>query len=150
PDGAATPGLTGITAAAPLLFDAFERVSAKRTPLPGRAPGTLVAKGANLPPPLQRFRFRSQTEAVNNVPLRIVFPPNKSELDAPVSTNASRPVVLKARGGQLPLTWLVDGKPLPNPSHREQAHWTPDGAGFVNLTVIDAAGQSDRVSIRLR
>ncbi len=150
PDGAATPGLTGITAAAPILFDAFQHVAAKRTPLPRRASGTLVAKGAQLPPPLQRFRFRAQVESADVVPLQIVFPPNKAELDAPGDTTRSRPIVLKARGGKLPLTWLIDGKPLNSPEHRSAAHWTPDGAGFVKLTVIDANGRSDRVSVRLR
>lgn len=150
PDGAATAGLTGITAAAPLLFDAFKHVAAKRTPLPSRASGTLVARGAKLPPPLQRFRFRSRTETAHDVPLQIVFPPNQAELDAPAATTSNRPIVLKARGGKLPLTWLVDGKPLQSPAHRSAAHWRPDSAGFVKLTVIDASGQSDRVSVRLR
>jgi len=150
PDGAATPGLTGISAAAPMLFDAFQQISGKRVPLPGRVAGTLLASGNALPPPLRRFRFRSRTETAHDVPLRIVFPPDKSELDAPQNPASARPLVLKARGGQLPLTWLVDGRPIHNPSHRSVAHWTPIGAGFVNLTVIDARGQSDRVSIRFR
>ena len=38
PDGAATPGLAGRTAAAPLLFDAFARLSTRREPLPRRRP----------------------------------------------------------------------------------------------------------------
>lgn len=151
PDGAATAGLTGITAAAPLLFDAFQHVASKRTPLPRRPIGTLVARGADLPPPLQRFRFRSRIETAHDVPLQIVFPPNKAELDAPSQkTPIQRPIVLKARGGKLPLTWLVDGKPLASARHRGGAHWTPEGVGFVNLTVIDASGVSDRVSVRLR
>jgi len=150
PDGAATSGLTGITAAAPMLFDAFQQVSSKRAPLPPRVAGTVVARGAALPPPLQRFRFRSQIETAAREPLEIVFPPDEAELDVPGDNAADRPIVLTARGGQLPLTWLVDGKPLPSPAHRSAAHWAPDAAGFVRLTVIDAAGQSARVSVRLR
>jgi penicillin-binding protein 1C len=33
---------------------------------------------------------------------------------------------------------------------RREVEWQPDGRGFAKLTVIDAKGHVDRVSIRLR
>ena len=56
PDGAAVAGLTGRTSAAPLLFDAFARLSLKRAPLPPPPPGVIRATTGELPPPLKRFR----------------------------------------------------------------------------------------------
>ncbi len=56
PDGASTPGLMGRLAAAPILFDAFARVSERRAPLPAAPRGALKVDGANLPPPLKRFQ----------------------------------------------------------------------------------------------
>ena len=55
PDSAATPGLTGRTAAAPMLFDAFQRLSPDRVALAPAPSAALRATGANLPPPLKRF-----------------------------------------------------------------------------------------------
>src|SRR4029077_3077947 len=97
PDGNATPGLAGRIAAAPLLFDAFARLSPRRAPLPsappgalrlGRAhtppppPGALRLPGAELPPPLQRFRGAEDlaTGAYLDPPVQIAFPPDRAEL----------------------------------------------------------------------
>ena len=55
-DGAAVSGLTGRASAAPLLFDAFTRLSLKRTPMPPPPSGVLRAGTGELPPPLKRFR----------------------------------------------------------------------------------------------
>ena len=42
------------------------------------------------------------------------------------------------------------GQPIPSESHRREVVWQPEGRGFVKLTVTDAKGRVDRVSIRLR
>ena len=113
PDGAATPGLAGRTAAAPLLFDAFARLSRSRTPLAPAPPGALVAAGTDLPPPLKRFRETKEEStpgAYLEPAVQIAFPPDRSELDVEDGDGAS--VVVKAEGGALPLTWLVDGVPI--------------------------------------
>ena len=47
-----------------------------------------------------------------------------------------------------PLTWLVDGQPVTQ-TPRRQAAWVPNGAGFARISVLDATGASDSVSIRL-
>jgi penicillin-binding protein 1C len=56
---------------------------------------------------------------------------------------------LKASGGVLPLTWLVNGAPVSEASLRRQASWQPDGQGFARVSVIDAKGASDSVTVRL-
>ena len=37
--------------------------------------------------------------------------------------------MLKAEGGALPLTWLVDGAPIASEPHRREAYWQPAGSG---------------------
>jgi penicillin-binding protein 1C len=59
-------------------------------------------------------------------------------------------VMLKAEGGALPLTWLVDGAPVNVEGDTREIAWTPPGLGFVKLQVIDANGRADRVTVRLR
>ena len=50
----------------------------------------------------------------------------------------------------LPLTWLADDAPIPAASPGREMAWQPDGRGFVKLTVIDAKGRADRVTVRVR
>ena len=53
-------------------------------------------------------------------------------------------------GGALPLTWLADGTPLDVDGNAREIEWRPEGRGFVKLSVIDAKGRTDRVTVRLR
>lgn len=150
-DGTATPGLSGHTAAAPLLFDAFARIADKRTPLPPAPPGVVRATSGTLPPPLRRFGSDAQPEETATFiePLvRIAFPPDRSELEHDDGEEAA--VILKAEGGALPLTWLADGAPITSDPLQREVEWRPDGRGFMRITVIDAKGKSDRVDIRLK
>lgn len=150
PDGASTAGLTGRTAAAPLLFDAFPRVTQTRAPFAGAPSGVLKASGGALPQPLKRFiegMEERTTGAFLDPPVQIAFPPDRSEVEV---AGEGLPVVLKAEGGALPLTWLVDGAPIPDAQGQRVIEWLPDGRGFVKLSVIDAKGRVDRVTIRLR
>jgi penicillin-binding protein 1C len=48
-----------------------------------------------------------------------------------------------------PLTWIVNGAPVGTPDLRRQASWTPDGAGFARVSVIDARGATDSVTVRV-
>jgi penicillin-binding protein 1C len=150
PDSTATPSLTGRTAAAPILFDAFQRLSVERTPLPAPPSGVLRVSGSDLPPPLKRFAEPGDTEpegAFLEPPVQIAFPPDRSELEL---DDPDSPVVLKAEGGALPLTWIVEGAPLAVDGHRRETAWQPDGRGFVRVSVIDARGRVDRVTVRLK
>lgn len=153
PDNTATPGLAGLKSAAPLLFDAFQRISPKRVPFKGKPPSALLAQNSQLPPPLQDFDKRMENtgrrQAGANV-VRITFPPNESQLELLKDENGGKlPIALKAQGGALPLTWLVDGKPIQSRVNKREAFWHPDGLGFVKLSVVDANGKVDRIDIRV-
>lgn len=156
PDGTPTPGLTGLTAAAPLLFDVFAQISPERAPLAHPPSGVLTATSTTLPPPLQHFHeagASSQPTASASIdpPVHIAFPPDRSELELGKEPDgATTPIALKAEGGALPLTWLVNGAPIEAPPHRRETFWTPVGEGFANVSVIDAEGRVDRVTVRLR
>lgn len=148
PDGASTPGLVGRLAAAPILFDAFSRLGSL-TALPGPPPGVVSATGSELPPPLKRFREGGSEVAQGpflEPRVLISFPPDRSE----VETEPDSPLMLKASGGVLPLTWLVDGAPIESDPRKRQVVWDPAGPGFVKLSVIDAKGRVDRVTVRLK
>jgi penicillin-binding protein 1C len=154
PDGTATPNLAGRTAAAPLLFDAFARVATRRTPLSPPPSGAFMVSGTDLPPPLKRFReAKEDTMASGNgaylePAVQIAFPPDRSEIEAEEGDGTG--VVVKAEGGALPLTWLVDGVPIPSDPMRREAELPAAIAGFHKLSVIDAQGRADRVTIRLK
>jgi len=151
PDGAATPGLAGRTAAAPILFDAFARLSARRAPLPSPPTGALIAAGGDLPPPLKRFRNTVDDSVSGRFlepPVQIAFPPDQAEIE--VDPGEAGAVVVKAEGGVLPLTWLVDGVPIESDPARREAEFPAAGLGFHKLSVIDAKGRADRVTIRLK
>ncbi|MBS0238172.1 MAG: penicillin-binding protein 1C [Proteobacteria bacterium] len=151
PDNSSIPGLMGRSAAAPILFDAFERLPGPRTPLPGAPANVIRGTNADLPAPLKRWREPGDDPAAGKFlqpPVLISFPPDQSEI---AETDLDgEPLVLKADGGALPLTWLVDGKPIPSDAHTREAIWQPASAGFAKLTVIDANGRTDRAFIRLR
>lgn len=152
PDGASTPGLMGRLSAAPILFDTFTRISERRTPFRSAPAGVMKATGTSLPPPLKRFREPGDNAVATGPflepPVLISFPPDRSELD--MEDRDAEPLVLKAEGGALPLTWLIDGNPVTSDPFRREATWQPEGRGFSKLTVIDAKGRVDRVTVRLR
>jgi penicillin-binding protein 1C len=153
PDGAATPGLTGRATAAPLLFDAFARLSPRRTP-PAAAPsGVLrVRATSELPPPLKRFREGPPDEAGADTAaeptVKIAFPPDRAEIEVDDSDGGS--LLVKAEGGVLPLVWLLDGEPIVSEPGRREVELPAGRRGFVRLTVIDARGRTDRVTVRLK
>jgi penicillin-binding protein 1C len=155
PDGAPVPGLVGRSAAAPILFDAFARSGKAVSPLPAPPHGAVFASNAKLAPPLQRFRPAGVLAAVasghGEPPPRIMFPPNgaRLELNAGADGDAD-PVVLKITGGASPLTVLINGVPLDHAGAGRTLFFKPDGPGFARLTVMDARGQVDSVTVRLQ
>ena len=154
-DGASVPGLVGRTAAAPILFDAFQRLGRKIAPLAEAPSGALRVKGADLPGPLKRFGRENTLPPAgpfSEPEVAIAFPPDRSEL-AVIETadgDGAGAVRFKAEGGVLPLTWLVDGEPIASSGHRRDVIWQPDEAGFAKVSVIDAKGRVDRVFVRVR
>ena len=151
PDGAPVPGLTGRAAAAPILFDAFARSGKLPAPLPAAPRGALFASNAKLPPPLQRFQSGGLPGEDAALPLRILFPPNGARLELVAGEHGGiDPLALKISGGTAPLTVLVNGIPLGGASNRRMIFFAPDGPGFARLTVMDARGLADSVTVRLQ
>ena len=156
PDASSVPGLAGLRAAAPVLFELFGAIGPHRAPF-AAAPANVIGvhKTADLPPPLRVFREQKREPAGaagQDAPLRIAYPLANSEVELALAEGETEqvPVALKAEGGTLPLTWLVDGRPLQSSPHRREAFLKPQGPGFVQITVVDAEGRSDRTQIRLR
>ncbi len=153
PDGSATPGLVGLRVAAPVLFELFGAIGPHRAPFTASPPNIIgTRKTAELPPPLRIFREQKHDASSgpgHEQALHIAFPPPNSDVEiASVEGQAERlPVALKAEGGTLPLTWLVDGVPLASSPHRRDTFLKPPGPGFVQITVVDAEGHSDRTQI---
>ncbi len=123
PDGTPLPGATGRSLALPLLARVF---------------GLLPPAPRALPPSEKREALPSADA------LRLLFPPP----DAVLQTDGT--VVLRAMGGRRPLTFLVDGAPLHADPARREAAWTPLGAGFYRLTVLDADGAAAHAAVRVK
>jgi penicillin-binding protein 1C len=147
-DGAPVPGLYGRAAAAPILFDAFARSGNAPVPLAHAPKGAVFATNAKLPPPLRHFTADGEPQAVA-APPRIMFPPDGARIELSKGATPA-PVVLKIAGGAAPLTVLVNGVPLESRGSRRTVFFSPDGPGFTRLTVMDARGATDSVSIRLQ
>ncbi len=148
PDGAPVPGLVGRAAAAPILFDAFARSGNAPAPLMHAPKGAVFAVTSKLPPPLQRFIPDGGMSAAAEPP-RIMFPPDGARIEL-AKGGTGEPVALKIAGGAVPLTVMVNGVPLAPLGGRRTVFFAPDGPGFVRLTVMDARGASDSVSVRLQ
>ena len=147
PDGAPVPGLVGRASAAPILFEAFARSGGAPAALPRAPRGAIFAAGNKLPPPLQRFGITGPSEAAEAP--RIMFPPDGARLEIAAGARPD-PVALKISGGRGPLTVLVNGVPATAASGRGTLFFQPDGPGFVRLTVMDARGATDSVTVRLQ
>ncbi len=126
----------------------------------GRADGTPVpgATGRSLALPMLARVFDVLPEAPREVPrvvrarvasgrlsdgLRLLFPPPGAVL------SADGPVTLRAMGGQRPLTFLVDGAPLPADPARREAAWRPEGPGFYRVVILDAEGVAVEAAVRV-
>ncbi len=151
PDNAAVPGLVGRVAAAPILFDVFARIGSDYEIIP-RPADALIARTADLPPPLRQLRDDHAAEAGDSdtQALKIVYPPNDARVDLGLSASGGSDLALKAEGGVPPFRWMVNGAPVGTPDLRRDSEWTPDGAGFARISVMDAKGQSDSVRVRLQ
>ncbi|MGV7031779.1 penicillin-binding protein 1C [Methylobacterium symbioticum] len=145
-DGSAVPGLVGRLVAAPILFDAFSRYGGEPVPVP-RPGGVLAATNAALPPPLRHI-WAERTPPGAAQPLKIAYPPDGARIDLGLGEGRAAGLALKALGGVPPLTWMVNSLPV-EVSARRQSEWRPDGAGFARISVLDAAGGSDSVVVRI-
>ncbi|MDU9006161.1 penicillin-binding protein 1C [Sedimentitalea todarodis] len=143
-DGTPVPGAFGGDLAAPLLFRAFGRLKPDLAPLPPPPPATLIMGAAGLPQPLQRFRPRSNRFTDTHDAPKLLFPPDGAILD-----RAGETVTLKVRGGRAPYLVLANGQPVAKGHRRSEFDIPNPGTGYSTLVVVDGAGQSDRVTVRM-
>ncbi|SLN31006.1 Penicillin-binding protein 1F [Roseovarius albus] len=144
PDGTPLPGAFGGDLAAPILFDAFQRLKSKPDPLPTPPPETLLLSSAELPAPLRRFASRNAPfEPAPDAP-KVIFPPNGAQLRLEAGE-----LPVKLRDGAPPFVWMANGIPVLRNQHRRDASLPALSAGFSEITVIDAKGRAARVTVRL-
>ncbi|WP_442896274.1 penicillin-binding protein 1C [Bosea sp. MMO-172] len=151
-DNGAVPGLVGRTVAAPILFDAFARLGIDPRPFPQPA-DAIVASTGHLPPPLRHLRqdVPKTVTAMTTPALKLAFPPDGARIDlSAAALDGNGRLNLKVAGGSPPYTWLVDGTPVTEPQRRRETQWQPPGKGFMRISVIDATGASESVSVRLQ
>ncbi len=149
PDGSPSPDRYGRATAAPLLFRAFGLLPAPAADVAGPPPaGAMLAATEDLPPRLRRLGHPGLSlppppAAGVADPLQIAVPADGTR----VATAADASIGLVARGGERPLRWLVDGRPLAAPPFARELRWTPPGPGQVDIMVIDAAGATASASV---
>ncbi|WP_082511866.1 penicillin-binding protein 1C [Devosia sp. Leaf420] len=149
PDGAPVPGLSGITGAAPVLFEAFDRLGSRKAPLPKAPPGVLSASNAELPTPLRRFRHPNENLVARVASPEIAFPGDGVDVDLGLASGSQAPLTVKVRNGVPPFTFFANGAPFGRSQFGRQDSWTPDGPGYVTLSVVDAEGRGDSVTVFL-
>ncbi|MEM9635574.1 MAG: penicillin-binding protein 1C [Pseudomonadota bacterium] len=155
PDGSPVPGETGSSAAVPVLLDVFQKLGPTRIPLPKAPDGLSHLLSASVPQALRyaRVEGRPDLQALRD-DLRVTFPPDRAVLDLGLSSDQGAegtglPLIVKVSGGRRPYSFLVNGNPLPISEFDTQFAWQPDSAGFANVTVLDASGQSVRLTVQL-
>lgn len=142
-DGAPRPGEMGRTAAAPVLFRAFDLLPPDRAPRPAPSQPDHALFHRNPPPALARLAPAGEPVAATggrSDPLRILFPPDGATVES-----LDDGIGLNAVGGRAPYRWVADGKPLNTGS----TFWRPDGDGFARLVVIDTEGRRAAAAIRV-
>ena len=153
-DGTPRPGAFGRNTAAPLLLKVFDLLPAGARKAPKRPDNAIVAADReSLPVNMRRFEptpvvasHVARTKAISRGP-RIRFPGNGIAVAMPKDDVA---IALKATGGDWPLRWIVNGRLLPRETDvLDTTFWQPEGLGFADIVVVDAAGRSARSQIRL-
>jgi penicillin-binding protein 1C len=135
-DGTPRPGQLGRLAALPIVLKAFDRLPGEdNRALPPPADVLRVANWRELPP---RMRTLGPAAEMTGGP-RIAYPP----ADARLELGAQEAVSLAALGGGGRLHWLIDGRPL------DGTKWIPKDAGEARVAVVDEAGRSSAVTVRI-
>lgn len=144
PDGTPVPGAFGADTAAPVLFEAFQRLKPSLDPLPPPPPETLLVGASRLPEPLKRFRGRTARLIPDPEAPVMAFPPDGAVLAAGESG-----VPVRVREGKPPFTWMVSGRPVATGVRRRELLLDRLPAGFSEIAVIDAEGRAARVRVEL-
>ena len=143
PDGTPMPGAFGVDVAAPVLFDIFARLPDGFTPLPPPPPETLMVETSALPVPLRTFG-RAGVGVNDQDGPDVLFPPDNARLAI-----GEDGLVLKVAGGAPPYSVLLNGAPVRARTYAREIPLNSPGRGFSTVVLIDAAGRSDKVTIRI-
>ncbi|KAJ57394.1 penicillin-binding protein [Actibacterium mucosum KCTC 23349] len=143
-DGTPVPGVFGADLAAPLMFEVFARVAPRRTALPPPPENALLVANAQLPPPLRQFASRESAFSAPVDAPKLAFPPDGAVLEA------GDALPIRLRDGVPPFTVLANGAPVVTKLTRRETLLPLSGAGFWDLSVVDAAGRSARAQVELR
>jgi penicillin-binding protein 1C len=112
----------------------------------------VVTGTESLPASLRTFTRKATAPETSQVaqlpPPSIAFPPNGAVVPLPAAKTKEAALQLKAEGGRMPLTWLVNGAPLGSFDRFAPAFYTPQGEGVAKVTVVDADGRSDSSTVR--
>ena len=71
------------------------------------------------------------------------------DVDLGLRSGSLSPLVVKVRNGVPPFTFFANGAPFGRSQFARQDSWTPDGPGYVTLSVVDAEGRGDTVTVFL-
>lgn len=143
-DGTPVPGAFGGELAAPVLFQAFDRVGGRLAPLPPPPASTLMVANPDLPAPLRHFRDRRAVFGTAKDAPELAFPP-----DGALIERTGGDLLVRVHGGTAPFTWLADGRPVRIGSRDEQTLLALP-PGFVTIAVVDAKGRGARANVQLR
>ena len=141
PDGTPVPGAFGASLAAPVLFEAFERLKTQPDPLPAAPSDALLLSNAELPKPLQNFKGRGETLSDPDRP-KIAFPPNGAKIAA-----QNDGLFVQIRDGAPPFSWLANGSSVAANSWDRQMEIAANGRGYLTVTVVDAKGRSAKTQV---
>jgi penicillin-binding protein 1C len=150
-DNVPVPGLVGRKIAAPILFEAFQRIG-PNPGLPPRPKDAIVARTSDLPPPLRHMRsdIPKTVQATARQALQISYPPDGARLDTASLEDMGRSILtLKLQGGAPPFTLLMNGMPVGEGLTRRTIPLPAPGRGFNEIAVIDRLGETRRVGVRL-
>jgi penicillin-binding protein 1C len=148
-DGTARPGRFGRNTAAPILLKAFELLPPDEGPRPAPPPEAISASTATLPEGLRLFRSAGESAPLLTMtqPPRILFPPDGATIELEQDDLESG-VQLRAEG-EGPLTWVINGAPVPRSLIAGETTWQPDSEGFARIVVVDARGRAARAQVRI-
>ncbi|MCI5045938.1 MAG: penicillin-binding protein 1C [Aquisalinus sp.] len=142
PNGTPRPGVTGRTAALPLMFEIFDHLPVLTGPVhqAGRDEGAMFETGGAL----ERLSPKKR-----EMPPEIVFPENGVTVFF-TQSRSEHGFALAARGGAGDYAWYVDGEPVAHDPVGGRSIWRPDETGFYKVTVVDGAGRRATSSVRVQ
>lgn len=144
PDGGYTARLNGLNHAAPVLLEIFDLLpeTGLQALLIPPAEMPYIASNQALPKYLRRLHEPLPTQQPNRPePPRITYPLQESL----ITLRPDEALQIDTKGGVLPFNWLLDSRPLQLQHTTRQLLWKPQQPGFVEMTLIDAKGQSTQV-----